>query len=63
LQWQWDWLGVHVVPTTVTAMITTVVTITNTVTVITMTANTVDREGLQMKTVKNPAHRTGLSSS
>jgi hypothetical protein len=45
-------LGVHVVTTTVTAMITTVVTITNTVTVITMTANTVDREGLQMKRIK-----------
>ena len=33
-------------------MITTVVTITNTVTVITMTADTIDREGLQMKRIK-----------
>jgi hypothetical protein len=45
-------LGVHVVPTTVTAMIKTVVTITSTVTVITMTANTADREGLQMKRIR-----------
>jgi hypothetical protein len=45
-------LGVHVVTTTVTAKIGTVVTIMNTVTVITMTANTVDREGLQMKRIK-----------
>ena len=59
-------MGVHVVTTTVTAkigtvvtitnaltaMIKTVVTIMNTVTVITMTANTVDREGLQMKRIK-----------
>jgi len=49
---QWVWLGVHVVTTTVTVMITTVVTITNTVTVITMTADTVGREGLQMKRIK-----------
>jgi hypothetical protein len=42
-------------------MITTVVTIMNTVTVITMTANTADREGLQMKRVKNPTHRAGLT--
>jgi Family of unknown function (DUF6600) len=63
---QWDWLGVHAVTTTVTAMIRivavmnktvavmnkTVVTITNTVTVITMTENTADREGLQMKRIK-----------
>jgi len=33
-------------------VVTTVVTITNTVAVITMTANTVDREGLQMKRIK-----------
>jgi hypothetical protein len=33
-------------------MIRTVVTTANTVTVITMTANTVDREGLQMKRIK-----------
>jgi hypothetical protein len=45
-------LGVHLVTTTVTAMIRTVVTTANTVTVITMTANTVDREGLQMKRIK-----------
>jgi len=45
-------LGVHVVTTTVTVMITAVVTIMNTVTVIGMTANTVDREELQMKRIK-----------
>jgi hypothetical protein len=52
-------LGVHVVTTTVIAMIKTVavmnktvVTITSTVTVITMTANTADRERLQMKRIK-----------
>jgi hypothetical protein len=37
-------LGAHVVTTTVTAVIRTVVTIPSAVTVITMTANTVDRE-------------------
>ena len=52
-------MDVHVVTTTVTAvirtvavMIKTVVTMTSTVTVITMTANTTDREELQMKRVK-----------
>jgi hypothetical protein len=45
-------LGVHGVTTTVTAMIKIVVKTPNTMTVITMTANTVDREGLQMKRVK-----------
>ncbi len=29
--------------------------------IIRMTANTVDREGLQMKRVKNPRHRAGLT--
>lgn len=47
-------MGVHVVATTVTAMIRTVVTTTSTVTVIKMTTikmitNTIDRAGLQMK--------------
>jgi hypothetical protein len=40
-------LGVHVVTTTVTAMITTVVAIMNNVTMIGMAADTLDREKLQ----------------
>jgi Family of unknown function (DUF6600) len=43
---------VAVMNKTVAVMIKTVVTMTNTVTVITMTANTADREGLQMKRIK-----------
>jgi hypothetical protein len=53
-------LGVHVVTTTVTAMIKTVVAIPNTVTVITMTANTIGREGLQIKSKPFPVAQTRI---
>jgi hypothetical protein len=42
-------------------MITTVVAIMNSVTVIGMTANTADREGLQMKRMKLPGLKARVS--